>query len=135
MKKKDKKRESTVTKLLQNHVKESKSLKNPYVVPGIEKVMTMTPTALINHVIKYYSVTHKEIFGRSRTKEVAHARHMCFYLLYVNKIIPTVKAISILFGRDHSTVVYGVHTVRNETKIYNRIEQEVNELQKWIDKA
>ena len=41
MKKKYKKRESTVTKLLQNHVKESKSLKNPYVVPGIEKVITM----------------------------------------------------------------------------------------------
>jgi chromosomal replication initiator protein len=135
MKKKDKKRKSTVTKILQEHIEHTKDFKNPYAVPGIEKTLTVTPTALINHVLMYYNITHKEAFGRGRTKEIAHARQICFYLLYENKIIPTVKAISILFGRDHSTVVYGVHTVRNEIKIYNRIEQEVSELQKWIDKA
>ena len=133
--KKKKRKESTVTKILQNHVQNNKSLKNPYVMPGIERTITLTPTALINHVLEYYNVTYKEAIGRGRTKEVAHARHICFYLLYENKIIPTVKAISVLFGRDHSTVVYGVHTIRNEISIYNRVEQEVGELQKWVDKT
>ena len=96
MKKKDKKRKSTVTKILQEHIEHTKDFKNPYAVPGIEKTLTVTPTALINHVLRYYNITHKEAFGRGRTKEIAHAR--------------------------------------NEIKIYNRIEQEVSELQKWIDK-
>lgn len=83
-------------------------------------------------VIKEFRITYGELIGGTRTLQIARARHLVFYLmsLYTNLHLRQIG--SLMGGRHHSTVIYGIRSIKDaiETepdfaKIVKRIEQKI----------
>ena len=74
----------------------------------VEKIITTTA--------KYYGVKAEDITSKSRTDNIAYARHICVYI--IKKLTDlSYKAIgSFLGGRDHATVISS----------YNKVEEYIN---------
>ena len=74
----------------------------------VEKIITTTA--------KYYGVKPEDITSKSRTDNIAYARHICVYI--IKKLTDlSYKAIgSFLGGRDHATVISS----------YNKVEEYIN---------
>jgi chromosomal replication initiator protein len=69
------------------------------------------PQAILQSVSNYYGVPIPAITGKSRSKQIAEARHIAMYLLREDGEL-ALKQIGLLLGhRDHSTVIHGVQKV------------------------
>lgn len=55
---------------------------------------------------KFFGVTESDIYGRRRWSEVVEARHAAWAILRYRGM--TYAALARKFGRDHTTVLYGV---------------------------
>ena len=65
----------------------------------------LTVLKIKNVVCEYYGLTRGQIESKSRTKQIANARHIAVYLCRKHLQIPFVK-IGMEFGnRDHSTIM------------------------------
>ncbi|MCR0316774.1 chromosomal replication initiator protein DnaA, partial [[Clostridium] innocuum] len=73
---------------------------NPIVVKQEDE---LTPKRIKNAVCEYYGLTRTQIESKSRTKNIANARHIAIYLCRTHLEMPFAK-IGFEFGnRDHST--------------------------------
>ncbi len=71
--------------------------------------------SIVQIVSDYFSVDQIEIVSRSRTAKISHARQVAAYLMRELSNM-SVKQIGISLGnRDHSTVVYMINAVRNQS--------------------
>lgn len=74
---------------------------NPIIAPEDE----LTPKKIKKAVCEYYGLTKTQIESKSRTKNIANARHIAVYLCRKHLSMPFVK-IGFEFGnRDHSTIM------------------------------
>ena len=65
----------------------------------------LTPKKIKKAVCEYYGLTVTQIESKSRTKNIANARHIAVYLCRKHLEMPFVK-IGFEFGnRDHSTIM------------------------------
>ena len=75
---------------------------NPIVVKQEDE---LTPKRIKNAVCEYYGLTRTQIESKSRTKNIANARHIAIYLCRTHLEMPFAK-IGFEFGnRDHSTII------------------------------
>ena len=75
---------------------------NPIVVKQEDE---LTPKQIKNAVCEYYGLTRTQIESKSRTKNIANARHIAIYLCRTHLEMPFAK-IGFEFGnRDHSTIM------------------------------
>jgi len=75
---------------------------NPIVVKQEDE---LTPKRIKNAVCEYYGLTRTQIESKSRTKNIANARHIAIYLCRTHLEMPFAK-IGFEFGnRDHSTIM------------------------------
>lgn len=73
--------------------------------PSIQKDDELNPKRIKKAVCDYYGLTRSQIESKSRTKNIAHARHIAIYLCRKHLEMPFAK-IGFEFGnRDHSTVM------------------------------
>jgi chromosomal replication initiator protein len=72
-----------------------------------------TPQAVLEAVAQYFDLGAPALTGRSRAKEVAEARHIAMYLLREDAHQRVTEIASLLGGRDHSTVIYGLRKIDN----------------------
>ncbi len=70
--------------------------------PGVAEIISL--------VCQYYKLTETELTGSSRLKRVAQARWVALYLCRVFTELP-LKAIGQAFGRNHTSVIYGLGAV------------------------
>ncbi len=104
-------------KTLLNHFT---SIKTNLTVEDIQKV-----------VEDYYKITHSELLGKSRSKHIAYARQIAFYLCRTILDVPYVE-LGNKFNKDHSTVLYAVNKIEQELLKNRSLEEEIELLKKMI---
>ncbi len=80
----------------------------------------------------YYNVSHEDMIGRKRQKNIAFARHVAVYLINSMCEVKTQSMIGEAFGRDHSTVIYSIKLVETKVKEDAAFAEEMNQLRNKI---
>lgn len=87
---------------------------------------------IINVVADYYNLAPSELTGKSRSGQIALARHIAMYLIRNTLDIPLKKIGDMFGGKDHTTVMSGISKVDKELKTDKSLKEAVDELQKRI---
>ena len=87
---------------------------------------------IINVVSSYYNLIPGQLVGKTRTGQIALARHIAMYLIRNNIDIPLTKIGSMFGGRDHTTVMNGIMKVENMLKTDESLRTAINDLQKAL---
>lgn len=87
---------------------------------------------IINIVADYYNLTPTILAGKTRTGQIALARHVAMYLIRINIDIPLTKIGKMFGGRDHTTVMNGISKVESMLKTDEALKLVIEELQKRI---
>lgn len=80
---------------------------------------------------RFFKVSHTDIIGKKRTRNITHARHVTIYLCRELLDIPY-EDIGKKFNRDHSTVMYSVRIVEEKMKENRVMREEVETLRQLI---
>jgi len=84
-------------------------------------------------VCSYFSITPNDLKGKSKKKEIAVGRQIAMYL---SKILTdsSLKTIGLHFGgRDHSTVIHAVNTIRKRAESVTEERKKIEEIKKRIE--
>ena len=87
---------------------------------------------IINVVSDYYNLAPGQLVGKTRTGQIALARHVAMYLIRINIDIPLTKIGSMFGGRDHTTVMNGITKVEEMLKTDESLKTAINDLQKTL---
>ncbi|MCR0217772.1 chromosomal replication initiator protein DnaA [[Clostridium] innocuum] len=99
---------------------------NPIVVKQEDE---LTPKRIKNAVCKYYGLTRTQIESKSRTKNIANARHIAIYLCRTHLEMPFAK-IGFEFGnRDHSTIMSSYEKMMKLLKEKETFQQAVMQIE------
>lgn len=98
----------------------------------LENQKHITIESITKTVSTFYKVPIGDIRGKAKTKEVALPRQVAMYL--INKLIkPTLKENGHYFGgRDHSTVLHAINTIRDRIKVEMLLAQQVLDIEKQL---
>jgi chromosomal replication initiator protein len=102
------------------------ALKNQAVVS--EKT-GLSPSKIIKTVADYYGLTKQQITGKTRTKNIANARHISIYLCRKLLDLSYIKIGEEFGGRDHSTIISACTKVEKQMKTDKAIAEAVKELE------
>ena len=82
-------------------------------------------------VEEFYHVSHEDMIGRKRSKNIAFPRHVAVYL--TNTLCEmSLKAVGAAFGRDHTTVIHSLEVVESKMKEDARFNEELQQLKNII---
>lgn len=99
---------------------------NPIVVKQEDE---LTPKRIKNAVCEYYGLTRTQIESKSRTKDIANARHIAIYLCRTHLEMPFAK-IGFEFGnRDHSTIMSSYEKMMKLLKEKETFQQAVMQIE------
>ena len=99
---------------------------NPIVVKQEDE---LTPKTIKNAVCEYYGLTRTQIESKSRTKNIANARHIAIYLCRTHLEMPFAK-IGFEFGnRDHSTIMSSYEKMMKLLKEKETFQQAVMQIE------
>lgn len=99
---------------------------NPIVVKQEDE---LTPKRIKNVVCEYYGLTRTQIESKSRTKNIANARHIAIYLCRTHLEMPFAK-IGFEFGnRDHSTIMSSYEKMMKLLKEKETFQQAVMQIE------
>ena len=87
---------------------------------------------IINVVSDYYNLAPGQLVGKTRTGQIALARHVAMYLIRINIDIPLTKIGAMFGGRDHTTVMNGITKVEEMLKTDESLKAVINDLQKTL---
>ncbi|MBR0214288.1 MAG: chromosomal replication initiator protein DnaA, partial [Solobacterium sp.] len=76
----------------------------------------MSPNKIIKSVADYYGLTKQQITGKTRTKNIANARHISIYLCRKLLDLPYIKIGEEFGGRDHATVISACRKVEKQIR-------------------
>ncbi len=98
----------------------------------LENQKNITIDSIAKTVATYYKIPIGDLRGKAKTKEVALPRQVAMYL--TNKFIkPTLKDNGQYFsGRDHSTVLHAINTIKDRIKTESLLAQQVLDLEKSL---
>ncbi len=98
----------------------------------LENQKHITVETIAKTVCNYYKIPLGDLRGKAKTKEVALPRQVTMYL--INKLLkPTLKENGQYFsGRDHSTVLHAINTIKDRIKIESILAQQVLDLEKQL---
>jgi chromosomal replication initiator protein len=88
----------------------------------------VTSDLVVSVAAEYYDVTPEEICSSSRSRPLVNARQMAMYLCRELTDLSLPKIGERFGGRDHSTVLYAMHKVRQQMKERQSCYQQVEEL-------
>ena len=96
----------------------------------LENQKLITIETITKTVCNHFKIPLGDLRGKAKTKEVALPRQVSMYL--INKLIkPTLKENGQYFGgRDHSTVLHAINTVRDRIKADSLLAQHVLDIEK-----
>lgn len=84
-----------------------------------------TPEAVIEVVADFYSMSPEDLKGRSRSQKVVKPRHIAMYLARQETDASLPQIGKALGDRDHTTVLYGVEKIRDQTESDEMLRREV----------
>ena len=92
----------------------------------------LSPNKIIKCVADYYGLTRQQITGKTRTKNIANARHISIYLCRKLLDLPYIKIGDEFGGRDHSTIISSCTKVEKQIKKDRALSTAINEIEKLI---
>lgn len=107
--------------------KELESLINPDVKKEI------TPQLIMEVVAEHFDIKVDQLMSKSRSKDIALPRQIVMYLCKNMTNLPLETIGSLIGGRDHSTVLYGVNKIKEEAERNASFKQTVETIQKKIN--
>lgn len=93
----------------------------------------LSPKKIIKVVADYYGLTHQQITSKTRTKNIANARHISIYLCRKLLDIPYIKIGDEFGGRDHSTIISACTKVEKQIKKDQSYSNAVKEIEKQLN--
>ncbi len=93
----------------------------------------LSPKQIIKTVADYYGLTRQQITSKTRTKNIATARHISIYLCRKLLDLPYVKIGDEFGGRDHSTIISACSKVENQIKKDVSYANAVKDLEKQLN--
>ena len=102
-------------------------------ITGIKNVAAqLSEQKIINEVANYYGLAPNELTGKTRTGQIALARHIAMYLIRINIDVSLTKIGAMFGGRDHTTVMNGILKVENMLKTDDALKTAVETLQNTL---
>lgn len=92
----------------------------------------MSPRSIIKAVAEYYGLTKQQITSKTRTKNIANARHISIYLCRKMLDMPYIKIGEEFGGRDHSTIISACLKVEKQLKTDPVFKTAVSDIEKLI---
>ena len=68
--------------------------------------------SIIEKVAAFYGISNADIRGKCRKKDLVKARWIAMYFIRT-KTDFTLKTIGDMFGRDHTTVIHALETIKD----------------------
>jgi len=87
---------------------------------------------IVDAVSKFYTITNKDLVGKSRKKELVRPRQIVMYLLReeIGMSFPNIG--QELGGRDHTTAIHACKKIEREIREKERMAQEINSIKQLI---
>ena len=101
-------------------------------VGGKNVVNQVNEKKIIETVATYYNLTYEQLIGKTRTGQIAMARHIAMYLIREVLDVPFKKVGDAFGGKDHSTVISAITKVEKELKTDPKLVEAINELKSRI---
>lgn len=90
---------------------------------------------VLNAVTSYYGISHDDLVGRSRRKELVHPRHVAMYLCRELTSL-SFAAIGLRFGgRDHSTVSHGCEKINDRLDVRLDLGEEIEGVKREVHRS
>jgi chromosomal replication initiator protein len=87
-----------------------------------------SPEGVLQAIAQYFDLATEALTGKSRAKEIAEARHIAMYLLREDAHQRVTEIASLLGGRDHSTIIYGLRKVDNALTTDPQFTRQIGEI-------
>ena len=98
---------------------------------GGEEPVSVTVDKIFATVYKKYGISKEDLIGKSRSREIAQARHVTIYL--IRKITEmSLPNIGKIFNRDHTTALASWETIEKKLKTDAMLTLDVNEMTKEV---
>ena len=94
----------------------------------------LTAADIQKEVENFYKVSHADLIGKKRTRNIIYARQIGIYLCRQMLDLPF-NDIGKKFNRDHSTVMYSVTNVEEKMKENRELREEIETLRQLIREA
>ncbi len=91
-----------------------------------------TPEAVIEAVADFYSLSPEDLKGRSRNQKVVKPRQIAMYLTRQETKASLPQIGKTLGGRDHTTVLYSVNKIGDQTETDEMLRREVLAIKKLL---
>jgi len=91
-----------------------------------------TPEAVIEAVADFYSLSPEDLKGRSRNQKVVKPRQIAMYLTRQETKASLPQIGKTLGGRDHTTVLYSVNKIGDQTETDEMLRREVLAIKKML---
>ncbi len=88
----------------------------------------LTAEKIINTVCDFFKVTHEELIGKKRNKEIVEPRQLCIYLIDEMLNIPLTAIGALLGGRDHTTIMHARDKICGQVKTNPHVKTLVNDI-------
>lgn len=89
------------------------------------KVLLITgPNAtqkIMDIVCVYFATSKESLVSRSRRKNIVAARQMAMYLMRKHARLRLVEIGRVFGGRDHTSVIHSINTIKTEKEIYDNV--------------
>lgn len=99
-----------------------------FLAKNVKPKKIATAQQIIKSVAQYYNITEKNLFEKTRIKEIVRPRQIAMYLLRedFNGSYPYIG--QKLGGRDHTTAIHSYEKISNELKKNERLSEEINQI-------
>lgn len=113
---------------------------NPYIYTGLPKraqrlVQKRGPELTHEKIIKIvrseFVVSEDELKSKSRKREIVIPRQIAMHIIK-ERTVMSLKAIGIVFNRDHSTVIFAINTVNDLIETDKGFRKKYEQIQRKI---
>lgn len=92
-------------------------------------------TDIQREVEQYFDVSHSDLIGQKRVREINYARQVAIYLSREMLSLPYTYIAQSFGGRDHSTIMHAVKTIEEKLKTNRDVAEEIENIQRNIRNA
>lgn len=97
-------------------------------VSKTSKLRSASPKQVVEKVAKYYSLSVKEMCGKSRVANIKNARQVAMFILS-NELNLSTNKIALEVGvKDHTTVMHGIKKIKTDLKLNFTLRDQIEEI-------
>jgi chromosomal replication initiator protein len=93
-----------------------------------EEKRNVRPVMVIGTVAKKFNYRNKDLTGKCRKAELVKARHIAMFLLNKDLKLTLVQVGNLLGGRDHTTVMHGVDSIKRSFDLNQKVREQVMQI-------